>query len=301
MTEHDKEFFYKYASAETAKAILTNCSVRWSSPRVFNDPFDIQSDLQLPYTVEEFTEAVEKRIVDHLDNGQKGQFNANSPPISSFNLLRDKEPRMTQDELFREFRPAIMQRYETAMASLPNINKASKKLRSNLSVFCVSETRNSLLMWSHYSDSHTGAVLKFKCLPERSTALCAARQVAYQQKMPVWATLDQWVDDFFDTEPRDNRQFMNAVTATKSKEWHYEKEWRAITKCRTPEEISRGYVDRPILPEEIVEVTLGCRMSATDTAEIAELSALHYPHATLSQASIHPNRFELEFCAAEQE
>ena len=45
MITDDREFFYTYASSDNAKAILRNCSVRWSSPLLFNDPFETQFDL----------------------------------------------------------------------------------------------------------------------------------------------------------------------------------------------------------------------------------------------------------------
>jgi hypothetical protein len=39
--------FFKYVSRETAKAVLSNNTLRWSSPILFNDPFDIQFDLRV--------------------------------------------------------------------------------------------------------------------------------------------------------------------------------------------------------------------------------------------------------------
>jgi len=38
---HDRRSFFKYTSAATAKLVLNNRTLRWSSPSLFNDPFDI--------------------------------------------------------------------------------------------------------------------------------------------------------------------------------------------------------------------------------------------------------------------
>ena len=38
--------FYKYTTAKTARPILEKSALQWSSPTVFNDPFDMQFDLQ---------------------------------------------------------------------------------------------------------------------------------------------------------------------------------------------------------------------------------------------------------------
>jgi hypothetical protein len=40
---------FKYATASTAKIILDSCTLRWASPVMFNDPFDVQFDLHLDY------------------------------------------------------------------------------------------------------------------------------------------------------------------------------------------------------------------------------------------------------------
>jgi hypothetical protein len=41
------ETFFKYHTAETAKIVLFNHSRRWSSPTLFNDPFDNDFSLHL--------------------------------------------------------------------------------------------------------------------------------------------------------------------------------------------------------------------------------------------------------------
>src|ERR1035437_506982 len=39
---------YKYVTADTGKKILENGTLRWSTPAVLNDPFDMQFAFQLP-------------------------------------------------------------------------------------------------------------------------------------------------------------------------------------------------------------------------------------------------------------
>lgn len=42
---HDLPLLHKYATASTAKAILQSSTLRWSSPLLFNDPFDVPRDM----------------------------------------------------------------------------------------------------------------------------------------------------------------------------------------------------------------------------------------------------------------
>lgn len=37
---NNRKCFYKYATADTAEAILEKQTLKWSAPNIFNDPFD---------------------------------------------------------------------------------------------------------------------------------------------------------------------------------------------------------------------------------------------------------------------
>ena len=43
------ETLIKYASADTAKLILSNQTLRWSSPELFEDPWELRAAPQLPF------------------------------------------------------------------------------------------------------------------------------------------------------------------------------------------------------------------------------------------------------------
>ena len=45
--KHERRYFYKYVSAKTAKIIISTRKLRWSSPVLFNDPFDVTQELRL--------------------------------------------------------------------------------------------------------------------------------------------------------------------------------------------------------------------------------------------------------------
>jgi hypothetical protein len=58
-----KRPFYKYASPETALAILKSGKVRYSSPRTFNDPFDIQSGLHFDFDIS----TLHGKVIDRIE------------------------------------------------------------------------------------------------------------------------------------------------------------------------------------------------------------------------------------------
>jgi hypothetical protein len=56
--------FYKYVTVDTVKKILQNGTLQWSSPMLFNDPFDLQFDLHMEYDAERVVNRVLQRFVD---------------------------------------------------------------------------------------------------------------------------------------------------------------------------------------------------------------------------------------------
>jgi hypothetical protein len=46
---HDRQVFYKYMTARTARIVLSTRKLRWSSPLMFNDPFDVTQELRLNF------------------------------------------------------------------------------------------------------------------------------------------------------------------------------------------------------------------------------------------------------------
>ena len=76
MPMHSPEVFYKYTSSTTAKIILATQRLRWSSPLLFNDPFDITQNLRLSFTAEELNAALTEEMIRILES-------KDGPPISA--------------------------------------------------------------------------------------------------------------------------------------------------------------------------------------------------------------------------
>src|SRR2546428_13969576 len=66
---HDRQFFYKYVTAKIAKIVLTTRTLRWSSPVLFNDPFDVTQELRLNFTEEEINAALNNELATLIQTG----------------------------------------------------------------------------------------------------------------------------------------------------------------------------------------------------------------------------------------
>lgn len=117
-------------------------------------------------------------------------------------------------------------------------------------VYCLSESNDNILMWSHYSDGHKGFCLEFNL----NSYLRASKKVKYQNEYPK---LKYTGDDEKDKE------FINTILLTKSDFWNYEKEWRIIE--------TRGPGLYQINNGDLNGVILGCQISEENRKRIISL------------------------------
>jgi len=127
------------------------------------------------------------------------------------------------------------------------IDDAQRNMDS-VGVTCFSEVPDSILMWSHYAESHSGICVEFDHTDEKSVIAKA---------LPVnYASVYTSVKIFQETPERQFELFL----LTKSDCWSHEREWRI---CHF-----RGGVGAQQLPANAIRsIRLGCRMdsSARDT------------------------------------
>lgn len=102
-----------------------------------------------------------------------------------------------------------------------------RKSREMTFLSCFSEINDSMLMWSHYADSHKGFCLEYNFKkPGRDSILTRAlNPVIYREEL-----LD--VSEYLLDGTKYGLEFNNLVstywTMIKSLDWAYEKEWRMI-------------------------------------------------------------------------
>jgi len=294
MKTHDKEFFYKYTTADTAKKILQNLNVRWSSPVLFNDPFDTQIDLSMGFSFDDISQPLAERF-------NKLIFSEDEPTIDNSALghiivkkLRPLRKKLPEDKWKEIFEQSLEKGATSAREALESAQKDWKSYLSTFKVFCVAEEYDNLLMWSHYAEHHSGVVFKFKCIPSLDTALCAATPINYQTDMPNFGSLDEWVEHLTGLKRINMQEKSKEFIYTKSTDWSYEKEWRVYT--IREEENHQTYVDLEILPEEINSLYLGCNINDVNKKEILSLlQAENLKHVDVHQAKQSDIKFKLEF------
>ena len=222
---------YKYVKFEELKRIL-NGTIRFTQPGAFNDPFEMVPELYVP---EEFgTREV------------KFRFSVTAPR---------REPSVG----------ALGDDFASDYCNDLNSRKILASLNQEIGILCLSKNGSSLLMWSHYADRYSGAVVEFD---ETHEFFSGHFEMEYSDRRPK-KDISAYIDV--------NEPIPIAELCVKPKEWEYEEEVRVVKSlvdCRCVG-TSKGdgfpaYVlDVP--PDCIQSVTLGERTSNCQLREIWDL------------------------------
>ena len=295
--EHIKESFFKYTTASTAIKILESSTVRYSSPLMFNDPFDVQSGLHFSFDIESLPEKILQRFEDLIASDTKPTFPEDNPWGQAVSLMWEKKathgfPKQRFGETSRPLFAFVKE--QTALFQ-SQYQQAWNDFLPRLRVFSIAEERDNLLMWSHYGQSHTGVVFEFRVLPEEDNPLCVAEPVIYRKApLPLFRE-EQLLEIIFGLSPLDTTELYYQYARVKSDVWEYEREWRVWDLLRNREEPLHS--DYPLRTKEIGAVYLGCKIATEDKKTIVSLVSNKYPEAKLFQAQRAVDEYRLRFDA----
>ena len=294
---HSRERFFKYTSAATAIKILETGAVRYSSPLLFNDPFDVQSGLHFDFDIGSLPAQLFHRIEGLAASPTRPNLSEDDPCGKAILFMWDR--RITQgfprERVWEACEPLLGELTDEVINFQAEYQKMWDEFLPRLRVFSVSEERDSLLMWSHYGQSHTGAVLEFLVLPDEDNPLCVAQPVIYRSAPPPLFTEEQWLDDILSIQDLDLDEQYRRYAYVKSDVWSYEKEWRVWDLL--PARRDTLFSDYPLRPDEVGAVYLGCRMDGPSKVSILSLLSGEYPKARVFQARNATDQFRLYFDA----
>ena len=110
-------------------------------------------------------------------------------------------------------------------------------------MICASLVNDSILMWSHYADNHTGVVLAFDTTQEPFSAINKAcvLTVNYSDKKPDYY--------HFHKTPAFQKELFS-VASTKASAWSYEREIRIMVPASP--KVLRDMKFLPVMPGAIL-------------------------------------------------
>lgn len=205
---------YKYVSLEGLSHILRESTIRFTQPSAFNDPFELLPEIIVP------TGTPERKIQLQFD------ISSTRPISEAEEVVESPDGSGSSDAMSRE----IVQ-----------------LLNKEIGILCLSRVRDSLLMWSHYCDQYTGAVIGFDSAHE---FLANQIDVEYRSTRPR-----RHVQTYLAGRP-----VSLAELCAKSKQWDYEQEVRVVRRladCKPAGTDPRGFpVFVQVIPREAIKIVI---------------------------------------------
>lgn len=193
----NQRFFYKYRPLEKVEHInwlrdyLIESRFWLSSPRSFNDPFDMTFWLEFEGSPQEKRERLDVLYENHIS----------------------REDAARRDAL-------VSEQLNSPVALLEGIRQTYETHIAKSGVCSLTADPRNILMWSHYASNHSGVCLQFEAIQDVVTFTMAA-SVNYEKNYPRinWA---EHISSGIAT-----RQVGKVLTC-KYQDWVYEKEYRVI-------------------------------------------------------------------------
>lgn len=148
-----------------------------------------------------------------------------------------------------------------------------KKTLSKIGVTCFLQRPDNLLLWAHYSASHSGVCLKFD-ITKDPDFFSLTFPVKYSNQYPQFDYL------------MDREQLTTKAVLTKSEHWSYEDEIRTL-------QTTSGL--HPFKKESLTELIFGCKSDPSEIKTIRQIvlnSA--YPNLKLRQVRLRPNQYDID-------
>ena len=280
---HNRRFFYKYVSSHVAKIILATRKLRWSSPLLFNDPFDMTQELRLNFSEAELHAAVAQELANLLETGDpsytpSGPWQRKIPAMMA--VLRGKPDLRLRvvESMRRDPGPMTPGQFET----FATLKQVWSELVPHFRVLCLSEVNDVTAMWLHYADNYTGAVLQFEAVDQLDSVFLQARPVIYQDTPPAIASKENWARCLLELGPLKFPDLITEYQYVKTTDWVYEREWRLATLG-----LGAGlYEDWGFKPRELGGIYLGTKCSQDDEKEILALLSHGLEHTSAYKASV---------------
>ena len=192
------DILYKYRCCSKRHILmLINNEIYFTKPLEFNDPFDCLAQEN------SFSNLSENIIKEH----------ARAVGVDE-NLISNESTKKVIDII--KSRPFYIEFCALQKIALSNYLE-------NLGVFCLSENCTSILMWSHYSNYHSGFCIGFKS----KNFGCPIRQVEYSKIRNNDVLIHHAETMGMSDADRSSYLFRHNILK-KHIDWSYEQEWRIV-------------------------------------------------------------------------
>ena len=215
---------FKFMTAPTARIVLKNRKLRWSTPRTFNDPFDVQFDLRIDVDRAEVRKRALQKRWDDLYGPEPGP--AGNLVGVLMRARRGRMPAWNLEQLEANMGSQLDKSLDGSDATLPRFQAEARQHLRNSKILCLTTAPENVLMWTHYAGQHTGVVLGFRDVPGLDSPWSEARPVNYVDQIPVLIDNEEFSNILAGRAKFDSSKVIERLVYTKSNAFADEQEQR---------------------------------------------------------------------------
>lgn len=292
------ETLVKYTDAVTAKKIIERGCLRWSSPELFRNPWELKMRPDLGFDELTVNKAMLNMATSLIFTRNLPAGNNQHPLYKAIRRWRAEDRFTTEEEAFEALTELLASTPELLHERLKNITDAWSDLVAHARVICLSETHQNIQSWDRYAANHEGVALRF--LSDDSTAIANPQPVTYSTVRPQITSLREQVDDMVGLKKAAGTDTFPQKMLLKSKWDAAEKEWRCIKVIGDDdldcgEDVEDWYCDLAFQTSELRCVYFGFNIDANDRDEIIGLIQKSYSGVSLFQGIQADGVYELSF------
>ncbi|PCH58638.1 MAG: hypothetical protein COC19_08335, partial [SAR86 cluster bacterium] len=165
----------KFADAATAKKILTDSRLRWKSPILFDDPFELSHETELSFDSNTLLVSCVKATLGLIfsRDDPKGM----SPLVKAVRRWR-AEDRFDSEEEAQEILTELLNSMVTQrVPKILEVLQDWKVYASNLRILCLSSDHENPDLWYKFANKHQGVAIRLATGDD--TSLAEPMQVSY--------------------------------------------------------------------------------------------------------------------------
>jgi len=284
----------KYCSINTGLKVLNSQSLRWSSPHLFEDPFEPDSFSPAGFDQNMLTRELIKEAISMIfsPNDPTGKDNS---LIAAIARWREEDRFSSEEEAEKVLSQLLGQIANQQFEHLVSYMDEWKQFAGNLRITAFSDKPDNMHSWQRYADNHAGIALRFSA--GEDTALPSPRKVSYSTTPPRVISLKQQVAVAFGKAPFPGKDDFIDKHLSKNTENRAEKEWRCIRFEETDLDSDKQlwYSNKKFLPSELKTVYLGLATAPEDRNAVISIIKEKYQKTRVYQAVAATGRYEIDF------
>lgn len=262
--------FYKYRSCDDIGLNIISLELQseWlADPTTFNDPYDSSLSINTNRLGNEHLRQNVGSLINQFASGlgigkkEIEKISQSSFPAEDLFILiasKDKDFQHLEANSIKKEVGKVMEKFIGEAA-----DRFTHLIKSGLKICSFSERNDSVLMWSHYAQNHTGFCVEydFRFQTGEDPRLRMLHPVIYQ--MDIFDSTEYLIP--IDPKPTVNIMLPTLAAIHKSPDWQYEKEWRLVLS------IGNWIIPNPYPMPTPIGIYLGSRIAKDSEARILEI------------------------------